>query len=88
MTDNESPLKFPCRFPIKIFASSERQILMTAREIVERHVGPLDEESVTRRDSKNGKYEAITFTVDASSKAQLDALYRELTALDDVLMAL
>ncbi len=62
--------------------------LSAAREIVERHTGTLADECVTLRSSRNAKFTAVTFTVTAASRAQLDDIYRELTAREEVLMAL
>lgn len=85
---SDGPLEFPCRFPVKIFAAANSEILAPAREIVERHAGPLEDDCVSQRASKNHNYVAVTFTITAESRAQLDAIYRELTGHDDVLMAL
>jgi uncharacterized protein len=40
------------------------------------------------RPSKNGNFVSVTATINAQSKAQLDAIYRELSADPQVLMAL
>ena len=40
------------------------------------------------RTSSDGNFVAVTYTVLASSREQLDAIYRELTACKSVLMAL
>jgi putative lipoic acid-binding regulatory protein len=38
--------------------------------------------------SRHGRYESVTLTVRASSRAQLDAIYQELSAHERVLVAL
>ena len=38
--------------------------------------------------AESGKYDAVTVTITATSKAQLDAIYLDLTASPDVIMAL
>jgi putative lipoic acid-binding regulatory protein len=48
--------------------------------IVNRHASDFDPASMEKRPSKAGNYLALTCTVRAVSQAQLDALYRELTA--------
>jgi len=58
------------------------------REIIERHAGPLGEERVKVRTSGDGNFLALTYTITAQSREQLDAIYRELTACKTVLMAL
>jgi putative lipoic acid-binding regulatory protein len=58
------------------------------RDIVERHAGTLSDSQIVERLSKDENFIALTFTIRASSREQLDALYRELTASEDVLIAL
>ena len=48
-------------------------------EVVLRHAPDFDGATMTVRPSKAGNYLALTCTVRATSKAQLDALYLELT---------
>jgi len=49
-------------------------------EIVLRHAPDFDAKSMEMRASSKGGYLSLTCTIRATSKAQLDALYRELTA--------
>ncbi len=88
MAQAETHLEFPCSFPIKAMglAATDFDALVVA--IVRRHVAELSEGAVSSRPSSNGKYVSVTVTVRAESKEQLDAIYRELTAHERVLMAL
>lgn len=88
MTDASSPLQFPCEFPIKIFAAVNESLLSATRAVVEQHTGPLDDDRISERLSQNHNYVAITFTIEAQNREQLDAIYRDLTAREEVLMAL
>ena len=63
-------------------------MLAPAKAIVESHAGKLENERISCRESKGAKYVAITFVITAKSQHQLDAIYRELTAHQDVVMAL
>jgi uncharacterized protein len=56
--------------------------------IIQRHVPELDRAAVTRRPSGGGNYLAVTATFTAHSRAQLDALYIELSSHEQVLMVL
>ena len=67
-------LEFPCDFPIKIMGSRTDDFAQTMVEIVLRHAPDFAVETVEMRASRAGNYLSIT------SKDQLDALYRELTA--------
>lgn len=84
----ESPLKFPCSFPIKVMGYWAEDFDSFVVQIVRRHVGDLAEGAVTCRDSRGGKYIAVTVIVEAQSRAQLDAIYRDLSGEQRVVMAL
>ena len=79
---------FPCDFPIKVMGRRDGDLRAAADAIVARHFGALPEDKVSARASSDGRFVALTYTVRAQSRAQLDALYRELVACDAVLMAL
>lgn len=87
MTD-ETLLRFPCEFPIKIMGRDTPEFSATARMLVEKHVGPIDDEAIRRALSRNGSFVSITITVSAQSQAQLDDIYRDVSAHEKVLMAL
>ena len=84
----ESALEFPCEFPIKMMGRDTPEFRSTARSLVEKHVGELDDERVQGTLSRNGRFVSVTVTVTATSQQQLDDIYRDVTAHDDVLMAL
>jgi putative lipoic acid-binding regulatory protein len=82
------PLEFPSEFPIKVMGRRDSDLEAATREIIERYAGPLGDESVKVRTSGDGNFLALTYTITAQSRDQLDAIYRELTACKAVLMAL
>ena len=86
--DNESAFSFPCDFPIKAMGHATGNFEITVLEIVRRHVSDLTEETFKSRPSSNGKYLAVTVTIRAESRQQLDAIYMDLTACEHVIMAL
>ncbi len=88
ISNEESPLKFPCEFPIKVVGEHCDEFEIAVLTIVRKHIPELAENSITTRMSKKGKYLAITVTVLAQSKAQLDAIYQDLSAHELVMMAL
>ncbi len=81
-------LQFPLEFPIKVMGRHDADLRRITQPIIERHAGPLQESSVRVRASGDGNFLALTYTVTATSREQLDAIYRELTACEAVLMAL
>jgi len=54
--------------------------------IVRRHAPDLSEGAVGLRTSRNGKYLAVSIVVRATSRQQLDRIYRELSAHERVMM--
>jgi uncharacterized protein len=84
----DSNFEFPTDYPLKIAGKNSPALETTVVEIVRRHIGDFDETTVTVRESKGGKYLAVSVTFVAQSKPQLDALYRDLTAHPDILWAL
>jgi putative lipoic acid-binding regulatory protein len=87
-TPEESVIEFPCDFPIKAMGVASETLQDTVVDIVRRHAPDLPDSAVTARPSSNGKYYSITVTVRARSRAQLDAIYQDLTDCQHVLMVL
>jgi putative lipoic acid-binding regulatory protein len=79
---------FPSDFPIKVMGRHDSNLRALTQAIIERHAGPLAEASVRTRTSSDGNFLALTYVVRATSRKQLDDIYRELTACKSVLMAL
>ncbi len=86
---DEAPgLEFPCDFPIKAMGVDDGHFHEIVLEIVGRHCDSLDTGRVRKRPSRNGRYISVTVFIEAQSRAQLDAIYDDLTAHDKVLMRL
>lgn len=89
MSDGEETLlEFPCEFPIKIIGTADCDLDTLVFSLVRPHAPDLGEGAIRRRTSSKGRYQSITVVINAQSKAQLDAIYRALTASEHVLMAL
>ncbi len=87
--DNElALLEFPCRFPIKAMGRQNDEFEALVCGIVTRHAQLWPDEPIRSTPSKAGNFVSVTATVEAQSKAQLDAIYQELTDCEQVLMAL
>jgi len=81
-------IEFPCDFPVKIMGASADGFAQEMLEIVLRHAPDFDPATVQMRTSGKGNYLSLTCTLRARSQAQIDALYRELTAHPMVKFAL
>lgn len=88
LKDGETLLEFPCEFPVKAMGLACDELEVAVIEIINKHVDDLSEGALSIRPSKNGKYTAITITITAQSKNQLDAIYLDLTACQYVFIAL
>ena len=86
--NSESPLTFPCSFPVKVMGRNESDFEDVAFAIVKTHVPEDALETVKRQLSRDGNYLSLTFRFEATSRAQLDALYMELSKNEHVLVAL
>jgi len=87
--DNNKPtMEFPCEFPIKAMGLASETLHMEVLEIVQRHAPETGKHALKSRPSSNGKYVSVTITISAKSRTQLDAIYLDLTACEQVLMAL
>ncbi len=87
-TNRESALEFPCRFPIKMMGRDRPAFHEAARSIIERHAGELSDTAIRRALSRKANFVSLTITIDATSQDQLDRIYEDLSAHDEVLVAL
>ena len=76
----ETLLEFPCTFPIKIMGLAADSLAQAVLDVVLRHAPDFDGATMEMRSSSSGKYLSLTCSIRATSKAQLDALYRELSS--------
>ncbi len=86
--EQQSLLSFPVDFPMKILGRREGGFAQAVMEIVLRHAPDFEPASMEMRPSRQGRYLSLTVTVNATSREQLDALYRELCDHPAVVMVL
>ena len=88
MTEKDTLFKFPCDFPLKVMGKRTDAFRSIVVGIVQKHVGAIAADKIEERPSKDGNYLSVTCTFTATSKEQLDALYRELTSCEHVKVVL
>lgn len=88
MKQEDSPLEFPCHFPIKVMGATASDFKINVIDIVKTHFPELGDKHINERPSSNNKYISLTVTVYVTSREQLDNIYRELHACEHVLMSL
>lgn len=84
----ESLLKFPCDFTIKVFGLKSDEFEAAVLVIIHKHAPNLSGRAIESRPSQQGKYCALSITIHVDSKEQLDNIYRELSASPQVIMVL
>ncbi len=76
----ESLIEYPSKFPIKVMGAKVDGFVHAVTQIAERFDPVFDATTVELRDSKAGNYLGVTITVTATSREQLDDLYRALSS--------
>lgn len=81
--DTNSPhktslIEYPCDFPIKVMGKQDPTLAQTLSDVVRTYDPAFDPATVEIRMSKKGNYVGLTFTIRATSREQLDSLYKAL----------
>ena len=83
-----SPLQYPCDFPIKDLGNTRAGFAQAVLDVIHRHAPDFDGASLEMKTSKRGRYLSVTCVIRATSRDQLDDLYRELCDHPMVVMVL
>jgi putative lipoic acid-binding regulatory protein len=86
--EDASLLEYPCDFPLKILGHTQAGFAQTILDIVKRHAPDFDGSTIELRASKRRKYLSVTCIIRATSRKQLDDLYRDLCDHPMVVMVL
>ncbi|MEM9303291.1 MAG: DUF493 domain-containing protein [Pseudomonadota bacterium] len=84
---DERGFQFPCDIPIKAMGRAEGEFADRVRELIGRHVD-VDANQVRLRSSGEGRFQSVTVNVHVESREQMEAIYADLHACDDVLWTL
>ncbi len=76
----DSLIEYPSRFPIKVMGAKEAGFVAAIVALARQFDPQFDESTVELRDSRAGNYQGITITITATSREQLDGLYRALSS--------
>ena len=87
-TETDELFDFPCNFPIKIMGRCDCELETLVVDIVNKHIEEDAGNNITARPSGKGNFISVTVIIKANSREQLDNIYLELTAREEVLMAL
>jgi putative lipoic acid-binding regulatory protein len=78
-SDETSPIRYPCAFPLKVMGANVEGFAEAVVGIVQRFDESFDARTVERRPSRGNNYLGLTLTITATSREQLDELYRTLS---------
>ena len=78
-TGNDSLIQYPSRFPIKVMGAKVEGFVEAITHVARQFDPEFDAGSIELRDSRGGNYLGITITITATSREQLDELYRTLS---------
>lgn len=75
----ESLIEYPSAFPIKVMGTNVDGFVQAMTELALAHDPSFDAATIEIRASSGGNYTGLTLIVTATSREQLDNLYRALT---------
>jgi putative lipoic acid-binding regulatory protein len=76
----DSLIEYPSAFPIKVMGARVDGFVHAITQLAREFDPGFDATTVELRESKGGNYLGVTITVTATSREQLDNLYRALTS--------
>jgi putative lipoic acid-binding regulatory protein len=75
----DSLIEYPCRFPVKVMGAKVDGFVHAVTTVARQFDPAFDATTIELRESKAGNYLGVTITITATSRAQLDELYRTLS---------
>ncbi|WP_395004548.1 YbeD family protein [Undibacterium sp.] len=75
----QSLIKYPSQFPIKVLGAKVDGFEAAIAHIAKQFDPTFDASTIAKKDSSGGNYLGLTITITATSREQLDELYRTLS---------
>jgi uncharacterized protein len=75
----QSLIEYPCQFPIKVMGEKVNGLVGALTHIAHQFDPMFDAATIELRESSGGKYLGVTLTITATSREQLDEIYRTLS---------
>jgi putative lipoic acid-binding regulatory protein len=76
----DSVIEYPSRFPVKVMGAKVDGFVNAITQIARQFDPSFDASTIELRDSSAGKYLGVTIYITATSREQLDNLYRALSS--------
>ncbi|MGA0612281.1 YbeD family protein [Caldimonas sp. KR1-144] len=80
LPEERSLIEYPSAFPIKVMGANVDGFADAIAALALEHDPSFDPATMEMRPSKGGNYLGLTITITATSREQLDAIYRALTS--------
>ena len=77
--EQESLIRYPCAFPIKVMGAQVDGFVPALTQVARAFDPKFDASTIELRQSRGGRYLGVTLTITATSREQLDELYRTLS---------
>ncbi len=81
-------LDYPTQFPLKVFGNQSDDFEATVVELIRARIPQVEHIDIKRRNSKGGKYVALTLTFTVYTQQQLEDIYQDLYDCEQVVMSL
>ena len=75
----QSLIEYPSQFPIKVMGAHVEGFIEAIAHVARQFDPGFDAATIEQRPSKGGNYLGLTITITATSREQLDEIYRTLT---------
>lgn len=76
----DSLIEYPSRFPVKVMGAKADGFVAAVTALARQFDPGFDSSTIELRPSKAGNYLGITLVINATSREQLDGLYRALSS--------
>ena len=76
----DSLIEYPSKFPIKVMGAKVDGFVQALTVLAKQFDPAFDASTIEMRDSRAGNYLGVTLTINATSREQLDNLYRALSS--------
>jgi len=86
MSESGGLEQFPCEYTFKVFGRRSDAFVERVREIIASTLGAVPAEAVRVRESSRGRYVSVTVLIWVDSRSQLERVYADLRAEDEVLL--